>query len=148
MVVVLLAVSLSVALAVGHYRSKTDDTAPPLMNTTTGSNSSGVKNGVLNNTAFAAVTTADNSRHVYFQDINGTIPHAALLPGSNTWTFKKDYLIPHSSPRIHTSLAAMSYSSSVISGKVICLFYVTLDNLLAIMTLEPDGQLLDSGWCL
>ena len=133
--IVILAISLGVGLSVGLRESSSSPSATNIMSSPSAPIS---KNGALNDTSLAAITTADNSRRIFFQDVNGTLRHATLVPSTNTWVFVRDFLLTTAQPRNNTPLAVLSVNTST-SGAYITLFYIDTHNLLACILLNPDG---------
>ena len=99
-----------------------------------------LKNGLLNDTSVASISLADGSRHVYFQDINGTLRHGALSPATDTWIFDHDFQLTASSPRNHTPLAVMSSATLLSSEITVYLFYIDSENLITAIAVQPNGR--------
>ena len=73
-----------------------------------------LKNGILNDTSLAAVTTAEGNRHIFFQDINGSLRHNAFDQSSNKWLNGTDYVESDSPPRNLTPIAAFAITNFLI----------------------------------
>ena len=93
---------------------------------------------MLNDTSIAAVTTADLNRHIFFQDVNGSLRHTSYDAGANTWDDGVNYVSASSLPQNPTPLAAMEiYSQNAgantdyaTAQSYIHLFFVNTDDVL------------------
>ena len=98
----------------------------------------------MNDTSLAAVLTSDGNRHVFLQDINGTLRHAIFSSVANQWLREVDYLLPSrpaALPRLGTPITAMYPWASNLNW--ILLYYVNVNSSLsAIPYFVPGGTLL------
>ena len=158
---ILIAIALGVGLGIGLRRreSSTSDagTSPDAIPTSmvasssvssvlsmiASPTSSPSKNGILDDTSLAAVTTFDGNRHVFFQDTNGSIRHTLYAQSAGSWTTAPDLVATFSPPRNNTPISAifidLGYSESEIH-----LFYMTSDGVLAAIIFET-GEVLASS---
>ena len=92
-------------------------------------------NGALNDTSLASVLTSDGNRHLFFQDINGTLRHALYSAATNGWHTNVDFLSTSPAPRHGTPIAVLEARSipdlEVSSGATINVYYVSTENTLA-----------------
>ena len=136
---VVLAIALGVGLGVGMTNSKSTALGSPSSPTSDDSSlpSTPSNHSILNDTSLAAVTTVDHNKHLFFQDVNGSLRYTVYDAGSNSWISGANYVPTSSLPRSLTPLAATEiYSlnkaaSDYTAGQsYIHLFYVDKDNIL------------------
>ena len=121
LIAALIAVAIGVGVGVGvsHNKAQTNDTSAGTPTTTAISaaitaiataSPSPLKHGIMDDSAFAAVITSDGIRHVFFQDINGTIRQASRAVSSPTtpdiWGSPLDVQVA-SDARRNTPMAAI-----------------------------------------
>ena len=64
--------------------------------------------GIVNDSSFAAVSSTDGSKHVFFQDLTGQLRHKYYGQSSGTWSTGNITVISGTTDaRYHTPLAAM-----------------------------------------
>lgn len=139
--VTLLAIALAVGLGVGlQHGALSAAAAPTLAPIPTPSPS--LKNGILDDTSLAAVTTMDGNRHVFFQDINGSLRHTVFERSSEVWLNDAEYIITSSQPRNLTPLAAvvLYLGANEFTG----LFFINTEDLVAAVGFAGSGTLLGS----
>jgi hypothetical protein len=158
--IVILAISLSVGLGIGLKHNNPSSSAagtnlttstnsnPTTVsssiptstsaNNSSASNSPNVGRGALNDTFVAALTSADNNRHVFFQDFNGSLRHSVYNNSANSWASHADYITTPLMPQRNTPLAAISLVSQ--NSEKIHLFYVGSNNSFAAVLLNTDGN--------
>ena len=144
LIALVIVVALGIGLGVGLRKISPDNPSmssiSPPSNSTSTSNSSSLifTRGVLNDTSLASVITFDGNRHIFLQDINGTLRHAVFSSTTNLWLPNVDYLWPHASiptPRLGTPVVA-TYPSDVWGPTGISLFYVNANSILSAVTFD------------
>ena len=130
----MIAIALGVGLGVGLTHR--DATLAPSV--TAASSSSTplpiLKNGILNDTSLAAVTTAEGNRHIFFQDINGSLRHNVYDQSSNKWLNGTDYLDSDLPPRNLTPIAAFA-----ITDFLILIHFVSTNDFLSATSFDIGG---------
>ena len=134
----ILATSLGVGLPLGLRKSPGSSPAN-IPNTTSSPSAPPLNHGAANDTSLAAISTADDNRHVFFQDIDGTLRLTTFAPSTNTWIFAKDFLQTTAQPRDHSPLAVLSANTTVYAS-LLNLFYVDSQNSLAGISVSLDGK--------
>ena len=119
-------ISLGVGLGVGlpAHRSASQSS----------SNSSSVQppatHGALNDTSVAALLADNGDRHLFFQDINGTIRHTVFSETLNDWSDAIIFIPTERQPRLHTPLAC-EWTAGYPPDPLANIFYVDTNNNLA-----------------
>ena len=113
LVVIALGTGLGIRFAGQHAASST--ASPPSLGNGTEPNPPTIPliNGVSNDSSLASVITADNDRHLFFQDINGTLRHAVFSTSQNSWLSSVDFVVTPTKARNKTPIAALDVSTSV-----------------------------------
>ena len=132
----LLCTALGAGLGVGLRNNEassisTSTATTALTPTTTDAPSPPLKRGILNDTSLATVTTFEGNRHVFFQDLNGSLRHTVFYQGANSWANEADYVNLASSARNHTPIAAIKLGAEILGFDRILIFYVSIENVLA-----------------
>ena len=138
----MVALSLGCGLGIGLRRDPTSTNPTPITvptPTTVVPPPIQPTNGALNDTSLAAIQLATGDRHLFFQDINGTLRHAVFSKAFNKWLEYVDFIIPDRPPRCHTPLTTLDISTGVTSSDIfIC--YIDVND-----TLVITGYSIDSG---
>lgn len=87
--------------------------------------------GVLNDSFFTAVVTFDDNRHLFFQDINGSIRYISCLFEGNIWFFI-EFLPTISPPKNSTPLEVYLINTLNQLKLMTNIFYVGIDGHLAV----------------
>ena len=145
----IIAIALGVGLGTGLRKSQGEAGGTSSSSGSTGSsNSTSPSNatshaltlGALNNTSLAAVTTPDGNRHIFLQDINGTLRHAVYSSAANFWLPDADFLLPPvpvSPPRLGTPITATCHTN--VSGYgLILVYYVNVNETISAIHYETD----------
>ena len=91
-----------------------------------------LSHGVFNDSSFAAVTTPDGTRHVFFQDVNGTIRQLQYSITSHTWLTSLSFVIPNTTDaKQSTPIAAIILEESNDISTPILLFYISQNSRIA-----------------
>ena len=123
LVVAMLVISFRVTLKTRHGAAPATRTIP-------------LSHGALNDTSLASVSTSDGNRHLFFQDINGTLRHALYSPAFKSWRGPLDFILLERQPRFHTPLSATEVACSW-TTTCIHLYYVDIDDMLAAVSCIP-----------
>ncbi|MCJ1326025.1 hypothetical protein MMC10_002688 [Thelotrema lepadinum] len=117
----LLALALGIGLGLGLRKSHSvSETSPP---------NPVLAHGVCNDSSLAALTTSDGTRHVFFQDANGTLRQAQLSTTTGAWTTSLNFVIPNTTDaRNNTPITAMILEESTAITTPILLLYITQNN--------------------
>ena len=147
---------LGVGLGVGLQRQHSLDTLPSTdssgQSTTTPAvpspTSPVLVNGAMKDTSLASVTTANNDRHLFFQDINSTLRHAIYSTSQDTWLSSVDFLITPQRPRNGTPIAVLDASAGADPGLPVNVYFVDENNNLAAVQFPPTmaGNLLNNSF--
>ena len=97
-------------------------------------------NGALNDTSIASIQISDGSRHLFFQDINGTIRHAGCSGLTNQWLPSITFIPTPQQPRNHTPISAIEVVETNTPNKVINIYYVDAHNALAAVQYSISGN--------
>ena len=127
------AVALGVGLGVGLKKGRSNTLSP------SNSTSPTFTRGAVNDTSLAAVLTSDGNRHIFLQDINGTLRHAVLSSVENLWLSDADYLfppVPVSPPRLGTPIT-VTYPATP-DPSYILVYYVNVNNTLSAILYDID----------
>ena len=90
-----------------------------------------LKTGALNDTSIDAVTTSDGNRHVFFQNINGSIQHVIFSTANQDSIPAADFILTPSPPRNYTPLAVFTITIGMdIPKEELQLFFVNSSGLL------------------
>ena len=136
---------MAIGIGVGTGLRRAQPSISPALssNSTSHSNSStNIPHGAMNDTSFAAVTTSDGSRHIFFQDINGTLRHGAFSLANNLWLSDMDFLLPSpqvSLPQNNTPITALYTPDPNNEDVTIYVFYVNVNHSLSAVGYSP-GQ--------
>ena len=104
--------------------------------------------GALNDTSLAAVLTSDGNRHLFLQDINGTLRHAVFSSVENLWLSNVDYLLPDdtfSPPRLGTPITTIYPSAINNDFETILVYYVNVENTLSLIYYDTSAGKVDSS---
>ena len=137
LITLILAVALGVGLGVGLQKKRSSITS---FNST----SHAFTLGAVNDTSLAAVMTPDRNRHVFLQDINGTLRHAVFASEENLWLSNVDYLLPLepvSAPRLGTPLAA-TYPG-YINPNSILVYYINTEDSLSVISYTIESGVIN-----
>ena len=150
----ILALALGLGLGLG-IKSRSDQPSAPSSSSTSASSSiqtstasgstSGATpvptKGIQNDTYIAAVTTSDSNRHIFFQDVNGSIKHmvTAQSGGSAQWVNTADTVQTSSTPRNSTPLAVVRFNRNVAFPDFMHLFFINSDSQITATYFEADG---------
>ena len=85
-------------------------------------------NGAIKESSIATVLATDGSRHLFFQDINGSLRHAIYSQAINSWLASVDFIITDSRPRNHTPIAALP-TENAFGADGFYLFFVNTDDI-------------------
>ena len=136
-VALVIVVALSVGLGVGLKNSSSDTSLSSTSISQSNLTSRAFTLGAMNDTSLAAVSTPDGNRHVFLQDINGTLRHAVFSSVANLWLPDADYLIPSvpvSPPRFETPITTTYFAEY---SEDILVYYVNVDNTLSAISYRP-----------
>ena len=100
-------------------------------------------NGALKDTSLASTSTADGNRHVFFQDINGTLRHAQFSAATNGWLPSIDFLLTEQQPRNHTPISAIQALPLDDRDAEINIYFVDVNDTLSAVqySISPVGLL-------
>ena len=132
LIAVLIAIALGIGLTLGLKHSEPLAGSPiPSPNATAAPI---IRNGILNDTSIAAITTQDGNRHIFFQDFNGSLRHTSFDQSANSWLPVSQYIQTDAVPRKFTPLAVVeidqaNYFSD--TGPIMSIFLTTMNNSLA-----------------
>ena len=87
--------------------------------------------GILNDSSFAAVTTSDGSRHVFFQDINTNLRQAIYSSTIRGWITTMNLVPNTTDARLHTPISAIAQADSQGDLSEIVLVYIDSSRRLA-----------------
>ena len=146
-IALIIAIGLGVGLGVGLKKSNiansgTNGSSGPLA--PSNSTSPVFARGALNDTSLASVATPDGNRHIFLQDINGTLRHAIFSSVANLWLPDVDYLLPTvsvPSPRLGTPITATYPADPDIPN--ILVYYVNTNNTLSAISYVPQFGVID-----
>ena len=127
--IAVIAISIGIGIKFGLQRSSLEvpsSTSPVL------------KHGALNDTSFAAASASNGDRHVFFQDINGTLRHATYIDSFSTWLESVDYIPTVRQPRNRTPLSAIEVMQSP-DPDYFNLYYIDTNDTLAAIEYAPNG---------
>ena len=144
--IVIVAIAFGVGLGVGlkkssSNRSSTSSSASPSNSTSSPNTSSPtLTRGVANDTVLASVMTSDGNRHVFLQDINGTLRHAVFSSTANLWLPDVGYLLPPApiSPERPRTPITATYPEVGDQPGWILVYYVNTNNTLSALTYDID----------
>ena len=103
----------------------------------------GRTHGALNDTSLASVTTDDGNRHLFFQDINGTLRHVEFSHALNMWSTDSDLIHTKRPPRLYTPLTAISVVSP--DAEAINIYYFDVNDRLAATRYQHGYGYLDKS---
>ena len=106
---VILTISLGIGLGVGLPASRSS--SPSTTSTTSGP--SPLIHGVLNDTSLAASMTSDNNRHLFFQDVNGSLRYIVFSQSLGAWSNNIYIIQTPQQPKLHTPLSVFRMSWTV-----------------------------------
>ena len=121
-IILMLVAAVGLGIGLGVTRSKSNTSSPPAPLT----------HGAMNDTSLASLVTMDNDRHIFFQDVNGT-----LSSRQREWLPSVDYVHTQQKPRNNTPIATWELSAN--SGTVILVYFVVEDNTLAAVRYRSSG---------
>ena len=93
--------------------------------------------GALNDTSLAAISENNGDRHLFFQDVNGTIRHVVFSQSLNAWSPTVEYIPTERQPRLHTPLA-VDFADGV--PTYIVIFYADTNDTLAAIEYSVAAQ--------
>ncbi|MCJ1334162.1 hypothetical protein MMC10_010869 [Thelotrema lepadinum] len=145
----IVAICLGVGLGVGLSKNASNSQATSATSTssagptpTSAGSSNGTpltQHGVLNNTSLAACISFDGDKHVFFQDVNGSIRHA-ISSGPSTWSSTVDFLPISPQPQNNTPLDVYLINTPTQSKPIMSIFYLSADNVIQAMTFSPGSS--------
>ena len=147
--IAIVAIALGVGIGFGLRRdvdtgtgtSPTVSTAPSPSNTPINPST----DGIMSDTSVSAVLTGDNNKHLFFQDVNGSLRHTFWANSNNSWSIEADFLSVSSQPQNNTPIGVIPI---VASGEghaedvsVIHVFFLSEEGFLTATTysLSPSG---------
>ena len=136
---VILAISLGIGLEVGLPKSRTSSQPSP---NSTFSPSEPV-HGVFNDTSLAVIMTPDDNRHLFFQDINGSLRRTVFSQSLGTWSKNADFIQTPQQPRLRTPLSV--YRMNLVPF-ILC--YADINDTLVAFQYYPPPILLNSPHAL
>ena len=86
--------------------------------------------GALNDTSLAATADLNGNRHLFFQDINGTIRHAIFSHSLDAWSDTIEFIPAERQPKLYTPIA-VAWLAVLPPAPYIAIFYVDINNNLA-----------------
>ena len=149
---IVLAICLGVGLGVGLTKNANDGqatggtpTSPPGptqssidSNNGTSGGLTPTQHGVLNDTSLAACVSFDENKHVFFQDLNGSIRHA-ISSSPNSWPSAVEFLPISPQPRNNTPLDVYLINTPNQSKPSMSVFYLSEGNSLQAMIYTPGS---------
>ena len=148
----ILAICLGVGLGIGLTKNANDGQATggtpttpsaPLQSSTGSNNGTSggpttTQHGVLNGTSLAACVSFNGDKHVFFQDLNGSIRHA-ISSDPNAWSSTIDFLPISPQPQNNTPLDVYLINTPSQSKPSMSIFYLSEGNSLQAMTYTPGS---------
>jgi hypothetical protein len=127
---IIAAIALGVGLGVGLSRK--DSSGPSTTTSSSSSNTSTPAGPLLNvalaETSLASVQTLDGAKHLFFQDVNGSLRHNVYSASSNSWLPEADFVWSSSLPKNMTPIAVAEDYMSNLQQILILLFYIDVNN--------------------
>ena len=125
--------SISIGLSVGiPTRSSSSSSS---------SSSSVLDHGAMNDTSLSAIQDADGNRHVFFQDLNGTLCHVLFSRATNRWAETVDFIPVERQPRNLTPISVVTARTSLIAT-YFNIFYIDTANTIAAFQYAANQSLL------
>ena len=135
---VILAISFGVGLGVGLPASRVSSPS------TAGTPSPPQRiHGVLNDTSLAVSMTPDNNRHLFFQDVNGSLRHTVFSQSLGAWSSSIDFIQTPQQPKLHTPLSVVAASMKNFKQASFILSFASINDSLVVFgyNVSPTGQL-------
>ena len=136
----IIAATTGIGVGVGLHLHRDTDTLNASTSSTDG-NSNRAKSGALIDTSLAAIKSATGNRHVFFQDVNGSLCHIAFSASQNTWLPSIDLVPTPTPPRKYTPIAVADIQTGSDNDVGVCLFYFDTSNSIVV---APYGSALTS----
>ena len=101
------------------------------------------KHGILNDSSITAVTTVEGNKHIFFQDINGSLRHTVFSQFAKSWADEADFLSTATTPQNHTPIAAIEFRFGNNTDEI-HVFFINTKNLLAAVLYSPTSVIVGS----
>ena len=130
--IAILAIALGIGLGVGLKRSVSSSDLPDPTHSSLPIATPSPKNAILNDTSLAAITTSDGNKHLFFQDLNGSIRHTSFDVSSKSWATSPQFVETEIAPRNLTPLAVVEIeqSTSATQSPTMEVLYIAFNNTL------------------
>lgn len=93
----------------------------------------------LNDSSMSAVLTPEGDRHLFFQDVNGTLRHAIFSKSSDSWLANIDWISVQRLPKNHTPISALQ-TVQPFGVPGFNVFYTDINNTVAAVQWSPQGS--------
>ena len=130
---VIVSIGLGGGLGLGLHNQQASSTSASA--STASPSRSPLVNGALKDTSLASLLTADGNRHLFFQDVNGTLRRAQFSVATNSWLPSIDFILTLQQPRNHTPISAIQ----VPIGMSMNIYYVDVNDTLSVVQYSNSG---------
>ena len=156
-IVIAVVIALSVGLTIG-LRNASNQSSPTQTTTTTstslpagptstpslGPPSVPTKDGIMNDTSIAGLSSPDTN-YIFYQDVNGNLRVGTYSQSEGIFNFKQEPIRTGKPPRNHTPITMVSLTNPDTQDNLQFLSYVNSDNMLAIYGFVGNNSNITAG---
>ena len=104
-----------------------------------------VNHGAMNDTSLSAIQDTEGNRHLFFQDLNGTLCHILFSKATNSWVEGVNFISSERPPRNLTPISVVKAKETIIAT-YFNIFYIDDANTIAAVQYSANQSLLPAPY--